>query len=315
MPNVRYAVVLVANAAALAKAGDPVAEVLDQHTAATGDSTCAVETRRVLADAPIGAVEHLVRWTADPAQLRRRLAARLAGAPVDGCVARGENRRKKLLVSDMDSTIIGCECIDELAAAAGVKPLVAAITARAMAGELAFEDSLRERVALLAGLPHTALKLVYDERVRLNRGARALVRTMRDHGAETLLVSGGFTFFADRVAEDAGFSATKANVLNFSGGRLTGTVQEPILGRDAKRLWLEREAARLEIFTDDVIAVGDGANDLGMMQVAGLSVAYRATPVVADAADGRIVTGDLRSALFFQGYTPDEMWRPEAPED
>ena len=218
-----------------------------------------------------------------------------------------ERRRKKLLIADMDSTIIGCECLDELADMAGLKPQVAAITERAMKGEIEFAPALRERVGLLKGLPLSALQRVYDERVRLNPGARTLVGTMRAHGAKTLLVSGGFTFFTQRVAAAAGFQSQQANVLLDDGAKLLGVVAEPILGREAKLAALEDAtlAARLDLA--DTLAVGDGANDLAMIGRAGLGVAYHAKPVVAAAASASITHGDLTALLYLQGYRADEI--------
>jgi phosphoserine phosphatase len=227
--------------------------------------------------------------------------------PLDINVVAAEHRKKKLLVADMDSTIIGCECIDELADMAGLKPLIAPITERAMRGELDFEQALRERVALLKGLDLDALRRVYEERVKLNPGARALVMTMRAHGAHTLLVSGGFTYFTGRVAKAAGFEEEQANVLFDDGVVLTGRVKDPILGREAKLAALERTVARLHIAPSDALAVGDGANDLAMIGKAGLGVAYHAKPVVAAAAGARIDHGDLTALLYLQGYREAEI--------
>ncbi len=221
-----------------------------------------------------------------------------------------ENRRKHLLVADMDSTIICCECIDELADMAGLKPQVAAITERAMRGELDFPSALRERVALLKGLPLEALARVYAERVRLNPGARALTATMRTHGAHTLLVSGGFTYFTTRVSEDAGFEEQQGNRLLDDGKFLTGKVAEPILGREAKLRALEEGIVRLGLALSDTLAVGDGANDLDMIKRAGLGVAYHAKPVVAAAAGTSIAHGDLTALLYLQGYRSSEIQRP-----
>jgi len=217
------------------------------------------------------------------------------------------NRRKKLLIADMDSTIIGCECIDELADMAGIKAKIAAITERAMRGELDFPAALRERVSLLKGLAIENLARVYDERVRLTPGARALTDSMRAHGAHTLLVSGGFGFFTSRVAAAAGFEENQGNRLLDDGKRLTGKVAEPILGREAKLQALETAVQRLCIRVDDVLAVGDGANDLDMIRRAGLGVAYHAKPVVAAAAGCSIMHGDLTSLLYLQGYRRDEI--------
>ncbi len=207
----------------------------------------------------------------------------------------------------MDSTIIGCECLDELADQAGLKPRIAAITERAMRGEIAFAPALRERVALLKGLSLDALERTWRERVRLNPGAKALVATMRRHGATTLLISGGFTYFTSRVAAEAGFDDHRANVLLDDGAALLGLVREPILGREAKLEAMMSQAARLGIAVEDTLAVGDGANDLDMIGRAGLGVAYHAKPVVADAAPARIDHGDLRALLYLQGYRDDEI--------
>jgi phosphoserine phosphatase len=220
------------------------------------------------------------------------------------------NRRKKLLIADMDSTIIGCECIDEIAGMAGIKPKVAAITERAMRGEIDFAAALRERVALLKGLPIESLARVYAERVRLNPGARTLVRTMRVHGAHTVLVSGGFRYFTSRVAADAGFETEQGNRLLVDGKKLAGTVAEPILGREAKLQALEEAVARHSLTLDDALAVGDGANDLDMIKRAGMGVAYRAKPVVAAAAGTSVQHGDLITLLYLQGYRANEIVRP-----
>jgi phosphoserine phosphatase len=233
-----------------------------------------------------------------------RAAARCNG---DVNVLAAEGRRKTLLVADMDSTIITCECLDELADQAGLKPRITAITERAMRGEIEFAPALRERVALLKGLPLDALERTWRERVRLNSGAKALVATMKKYGATTLLVSGGFTYFTERVAAQAGFDAHRANELLDDGTALNGSVREPILGREAKLDALMSEAARLGIGLADTLAVGDGANDLDMIRRAGLGVAYHAKPVVAQAAPARIDHGDLRALLYLQGYRDDEI--------
>jgi phosphoserine phosphatase len=211
-------------------------------------------------------------------------------------------RRKRLLITDMDSTIIGQECIDELADFAGLKDKVAAITARAMAGEIEFAPALRERVALLAGLPAETIEAVIAERITLNPGAKALVWTMRANGAHTILVSGGFTAFAEKIAAKAGFNESRANELLIAGGKLTGKVREPILGRSAKLATLEDAIIRLEIPALETMAVGDGANDLAMIRRAGLGVAYHAKPKVAEAAAARIDRTDLTALLYAQGY-------------
>ncbi len=238
---------------------------------------------------------------------RERLGALLAGAPVDFAVQPALGRRKRLLVADMDSTIIGCECIDELADFAGRKAEISAITERAMRGELDFEAALKARVRMLAGLPLSALSQCFAQRVRLNPGARALVSTMAAHGARCVLVSGGFSFFTSRVAGAAGFHAQHANTLLDDGAALTGAVAEPILGRAAKLAFLQAEAAALKLSAADALAIGDGANDLAMIEAAGLGIAYRAKPIVAAQADASIVHGDLTAALYFQGYRAAEI--------
>jgi phosphoserine phosphatase len=225
--------------------------------------------------------------------------------PADICVQPADGRRKRLLLADMDSTIIGCECLDELADLAGVKATVAKITERAMAGDIAFEDALRERVGLLQGLDLKALDTTYEERVRLNPGAATLARTMTAHGARCVLVSGGFDFFTRRVAAAAGFAAHRANGLIDDGARLTGHVRDPILGRAAKLEALREEAATMGIPLSATLAVGDGANDLDMIEAAGLGVAYRAKPIVAARADARLDHNDLTALLYFQGYGAD----------
>ncbi len=216
-------------------------------------------------------------------------------------------RRRKLLVADMDSTIINVECLDELADMAGLKPQIAAITERAMRGELEFEAALKERVGMLKGLKRDALQRTYDERVRLNPGARALTATMRAQGAHTMLVSGGFEFFTSRVARAAGFDAERGNQLLDDGERLTGEVGAPILGRQAKLEALESAAGALGLALSQTLAVGDGANDLAMIQKAGLGVAYHAKPVVAAAAGASIQHNDLTALLYLQGYTEAEI--------
>lgn len=229
----------------------------------------------------------------------------LERAGVDFCIQPADGRLKRLLMADMDSTIIGCECLDEIADFAGLKAEISAVTARAMAGEIPFEEALRARVALLAGLEIGALQRTFEERVRLNPGAATLARTMTALGARCVLVSGGFDFFTSRVAVAAGFSADLANRLIDDGARLTGEVAEPILGQSAKLAALKGEAAALGLDLYQTIAVGDGANDLAMIEAAGLGVAYRAKPILAERADARVDTGDLTALLYFQGIGQD----------
>ena len=235
--------------------------------------------------------------------------ARGQGLALDINLVAAEKRRKKLLVADMDSTIINVECLDELADMAGLKPRIAAITERAMRGELEFEAALKERVGMLKGLKLDALERTYAERVRLNPGARSLLATMRAHGAHTMLVSGGFGFFTRRVAEAAGFHAERGNTLLDDGERLTGEVGLPILGREAKLQALEQAVESLKIEFSESLAVGDGANDLAMIQKAGLGVAYHAKPVVAQAAAAAINHNDLTALLYLQGYDDSEIVR------
>jgi phosphoserine phosphatase len=239
-------------------------------------------------------------------ELPQEAAAAVAELPVDWALVPTAARRKKLLVADMDSTIIDVECLDELADFAGIKAEIAAITERAMRGELEFEPALRERVSKLKGLAVEALQKTFDERVRLSPGARTLVRTMAAHGARCILVSGGFTFFTSRVAEAAGFHAHRANVLLDDGAKLTGAVKEPILGRAAKLEALREEAQALGLPPAEALAIGDGANDLDMIKAAGIGIAYRAKPLVAAEAGARIDHTSLETALFFQGYARGE---------
>ena len=236
-------------------------------------------------------------------------AARARGTALDINLIATDKRRKKLLVADMDSTIINVECLDELADMAGLKSQIAAITERAMRGELEFEAALRERVGMLKGLSLSALEKTYTERVRLNPGAKSLLATMRANGAHTMLVSGGFGYFTRRVAEAAGFHAERGNTLLDDGDSLTGEVGTPILGRQAKLDALEEAATHLRIDFAETLAVGDGANDLAMIQRAGLGVAYHAKPVVAEAAGAAINHSDLTALLYLQGYSDSEIVR------
>ena len=227
--------------------------------------------------------------------------AALGGAPIDAIATPAEGRRKRLLIADMDSTIVTGETLDDLAAFAGLGEKIAAITARAMNGELDFKDALRERVAMLRGLSVDALEQTWRA-VCLTPGARELVATMKAHGAFTALVSGGFTFFTSRVAAEVGFDLHRSNVLLDDGAKLLGQVREPILDRMSKLGSLKELAGARDIPLALTLATGDGANDLDMLSAAGLGVAFHAKPVVAAAARARVDHGDLRALLFAQGY-------------
>lgn len=230
---------------------------------------------------------------------------RLGPVPVDLVVQAEEGRRKRLLLADMDSTIVGIETLDELADFAGIKERVALITERSMRGELDFVKALEERVAMLEGLSETALERTYA-RVFLVPGARTLVQTMRKHGAFTALISGGFRFFTSRVRELVGFDYDEANTLEVKDGHLTGRVVPPIVNRDGKFNALKRLSEERGIPMEATVAVGDGANDLEMIRAAGLGVAFHGKPAVATAARGRIDHGDLTALLYFQGYAAEE---------
>jgi phosphoserine phosphatase len=254
----------------------------------------------VAADIPFG------DGSEDIAATAKRLRAAREDLPIDIVVQPAIARRKKLFLADMDSTMIAQECIDELADFVGLKAHVAAITERAMRGEIEFEPALRERVALLKGLPVDVVDKVIQERITLTPGGRELVATMRAHGAWTCLISGGFTLFTQAIAAKIGFQENRGNQLVVRDGKLTGEVTEPILGRAAKldTLIELREAADLDNI--DTLVVGDGANDLGMIQEAGLGVAFHAKPAVATAAAARIDYGDLTALLYGQGYRREE---------
>jgi phosphoserine phosphatase len=232
--------------------------------------------------------------------------ADLQGTGVDLVIQPVEGRKKKMLLADMDSTMIQQECIDELADEAGVGERVKDITARAMNGELDFEGALTERVGLLKGLPEAIIQKVLDERITFMPGGKALVATMRANGGYAALVSGGFTAFTAKVASALGFDENHANTLLVEGGQLSGDVQRPILGRQAKVDQLEKITAKLGISETDVIAVGDGANDLGMLGRAGTGVALHAKPSVAAECEVRINHGDLTALLYVQGYAKAE---------
>lgn len=277
----------------LTSAGPLDEGTVEAARAAAGDR--AGPARRLAADAAEFEV------VGDAARPLAAVRAALSGRPVDANAVPAANREKRLLICDMDSTVISVECIDEIADFAGVGDRVAAITERAMRGEIDFDGALRERVGLLAGLRESVLEEVYAARVTLNPGAEEMTRTMAARGARTALVSGGFEFFTERVAAAAGFASHQANRLLVEGGRLTGAPGEPILGREAKLSALKRLTAEIGAGPEDAVAVGDGANDLAMIGAAGLGVAYRAKPAVAAAADARIDHADLTAVLRLQG--------------
>ncbi len=262
---------------------------------------------------PVAALDIFGSWEVDPdggqaplTDLAHRVREAIAPAPVDVVIQPRHARRKRLFLADMDSTMIGQECIDELADYVGLKAEVAAITERAMRGEIAFEPALKERVALLKGLPVSVIDEIIGQRISLTPGARTLVQTMRAHGAYTCLVSGGFTLFTGPIAARIGFHEHRSNRLAIEGGRLAGRVEEPILGREAKLAALIELRERLGLGPEETLAVGDGANDLAMLGAAGLGVAFRAKPAVAVAAHARIDHGDLTALLFIQGYAASE---------
>jgi phosphoserine phosphatase len=253
-----------------------------------------------------GEVAAELLFTGEAGEAEARLREAFRALPIDVVVQEAQHRRKRLFLADMDSTIIAQECIDELADYVGLKAEVSAITERAMRGEIAFEPALRERVALLKDLPVGTVDEIIATRITLTPGARALVQTLRANGVTTCLVSGGFTLFTGPVAAMVGFDEHRSNRLGVADGRLTGTVEEPILGREAKRATLEELCGRLGLSATDALAVGDGANDLAMLGDAGMGVAYRAKPAVAEAARARIDHGDLTALLYLQGYGANE---------
>lgn len=282
----RYILTLIAARTAGTLSDSTIGRVRDAVDGGTPDILSAGEA----VDIPVTSV---------PPDLLVRAA--LEGAPVDAITTPDTGRRKRLLVADMDSTIVTGETLDELAGFAGLKQRIAAITARAMNGELDFKAALRERVAMLAGLPLDALERTW-ERVELTDGARELVATMRANGAYAALVSGGFSFFTSRVAALCGFHEHRSNTLLDDGAALIGRVAEPILDRDSKHATLTSLAAERGLSTTDTLAVGDGANDLDMLHAAGLGVAFHAKPIVAAAARARVDHAGLRALLFAQGY-------------
>lgn len=262
-----------------------------------------------------GEAVEIVSPELEPAEVAERLAELVRDQPVDHAVLPPAHRRKKLLLCDMDSTIIQIECIDELADFAGIKPQIAAVTRRAMNGELDFDEALRARVALLAGLPESVITDVISERLVLTPGASTLVATMRANGARAALVSGGFTPFTRHVQRLCGFDEEEANGLEIVDGRLSGKLAGAVRGAPAKVAALRRLRAELHLDPAETLAVGDGANDLPMLEEAGLGVGYRPHARLRGHVDACIDHGDLTAMLFFQGYRRDEFVtaRPSAP--
>lgn len=289
-----------------------VLTLVADHTAGTALRNLSETARRVLANA--GAAVDGPDWLKDDHAVdlpfgglaldaaKAAIEAAALPAGVDYCVQEAEGRRKKLFLADMDSTMITIECIDELADFAGLKAEVSAITEQAMQGKLEFTDAFRARVKMLTGLREEVLQQVYDERVVMTAGARTLVQTLRANGCYTALVSGGFTFFTSRVREALGFHMDMSNELLFENGTLTGAAKEPILNSAAKLATLERLIVEKNIPRRETLAIGDGANDIPMIEAAGLGVAFHAKEKAAKAADANIRYGDLTTLLYFQGY-------------
>jgi phosphoserine phosphatase len=244
--------------------------------------------------------------SADSHELAKGIHLKLAPAPVDIVIQPAAGRRKKLYLTDMDSTVIEQECIDELADFVGLKDHVARITERAMNGEIAFEPALRERVALLKDLPVSVVDEVIENRITLMPGGKTLTATLRKHGVHTCLVSGGFTLFTGKIAALIGFDEHRGNVLVVENGKFAGRVEEPILGKEAKAATLRELAQRFKLKLDETLVSGDGANDLPMLEAAGLGIAFRAKPMVAASARARVDHGDLTALLYMQGYRREE---------
>ena len=284
----------------IAKAADEIAQALILIGARAGKPDWLAEG--LVCDIPFDDAPPDQAEAAGRAAIRRALGA----APIDVVAQPVAGRKKALLVADMEGTVIANEMLDELAELRGLRAQISEITARAMNGEVDFVQALKERVALLKGLPEGALADA-GKRIRFDPGARALVATMRAHGAATALVSGGFHIYADRVRDEIGFDTAFANDLDISGGRLSGTVREPILAREAKLATLTQMALHRGLSLQTTIAIGDGANDLPMIAAAGLGVAYHAKPAVGAQAPHRIDHADLTALLYAQGYRPNEI--------
>jgi phosphoserine phosphatase len=285
---------------------NPSQPVLTDDVVAMAAEALGQETERSVLARGIAA-DLIVPAPADPKAVEALLRSALGDRPVDVVVQPLSGRRKRLFLADMDSTMIGQECIDELADYVGLKAEVSAITERAMRGEIAFEPALRERVALLKDLPADVVDEIIEKRITLTSGGRALVRTIRAHAGYACLVSGGFTLFTGPIAARIGFDEHRSNRLILNGGKLAGLVEEPILGREAKLATLLELRQRLGLAPHETMAVGDGANDLAMLGEAGLGVAFRAKPAVAAAAHARLDHADLSALLYVQGYRAEEI--------
>jgi len=248
------------------------------------------------------ACDLFVKSAHSAAAIAKQARDALSGTAIDAVCTSAEGRRKKLFISDMDSTVINQECIDELGDAIGLGSQISEITVAVVNGEISFSDALRERLALMKGMEHALLESVYEKRITLKAGARTLVQTMRHHGAYCILVSGGFSFFTSRIAERIGFHAHQANELVFNEGKLTGEVHEPILGRSAKLNTLMKLCGDKGLAPSDVLAAGDGANDIKMIKAAGLGVAFHASQSLKEHANASIDHNDLSALLYIQGF-------------
>jgi phosphoserine phosphatase len=284
---------------------NPSRPVLTDEIVALAATSLGQETERSVLARGIAA-DLIVPGAADAKSVETALRHALTGQPIDIVVQPLATRRKRLFLADMDSTMIGQECIDELADYVGLKREVSEITERAMRGEIAFEPALRERVALLKNLPVNVVDEIIEKRITLTPGGRALVQTMRANGAYACLVSGGFTLFTGPIGAKIGFNEHRSNHLILDGEKLAGAVEEPILGREAKLATLIELRARFGLAPHETMAVGDGANDLAMLEEAGLGIAFHAKPAVAAAAHARIDHADLSALLYVQGYRADE---------
>jgi phosphoserine phosphatase len=285
---------------------NPSKPVLTDEVIALAATSLGQETERSVLARGIAA-DLIVPSPAEAATVEDALRRTLSGQPIDIVVQPLATRRKRLFLADMDSTMIGQECIDELADYVGLRKEVSEITERAMRGEIAFEPALRERVALLKNLPVGVVDEIIEKRITLTPGGRALVHTMRANGAYTCLVSGGFTLFTGPVGAKIGFDEHRSNLLVMEDEKLAGVVEEPILGREAKLATLIELRTRLGLAPHETMAVGDGANDLAMLGEAGLGLAFRAKPAVAAAAHARIDHADLTALLYAQGYQSNEI--------